>query len=132
MVACDGAAGTAQTIAAKRAHPFQEQIRQLANSIACFGVIAPIIADDRGRIVAGHARAEAAKLLGLNRVPVIRLSHLNDKQLRAYMLADNKLAEKAGWNRELLSIELEELQFTLQRLASILVLRDLSLVKSTN
>ena len=78
-----------------------------------FGVINPLIVDDRGRIAAGHARAEAAKLLGLRQVPVIRLSHLSETEIRAYLLADNKLAEKAGWDRELLAIELEELQIAL-------------------
>jgi DNA modification methylase len=78
-----------------------------------FGVINPLIADDRGRIVAGHARAEAAKLIGLTLVPVIRLSHLNEVEIRAYMLADNKLAEKAGWDREMLAIEFRELQIAL-------------------
>jgi hypothetical protein len=78
-----------------------------------FGVINPLVADDHGRIVAGHARAEAAKLLGVKQVPVIRLSHLNETEIRAYMLADNKLAEKAGWDREMLAVELEELQIAL-------------------
>jgi ParB-like chromosome segregation protein Spo0J len=75
----------------------KKQIRQIADSIERFGVISPIIADDRGRIVAGHARVEAAKLIGLKHVPVIRVSHLSETEIRAYMLADNKLAEKAGW-----------------------------------
>src|SRR3984893_152120 len=79
----------------------KKQIRQIADSIERFGVISPIVADDRGRIVAGHARAEAAKLIGLKHVPVIRLSHLNETEIRAYVLADNKLAEKAGWDREI-------------------------------
>jgi DNA modification methylase len=91
----------------------KKQIQQIAESMVRFGVINPIIADDRGRIVAGHARAEAAKLLGLQRIPVIRVSHLNETEIRAYMLADNKLAEKAGWDREMLAVELEELQTTL-------------------
>ena len=78
-----------------------------------FGVINPIVVDDRGRIVAGHARAEAAKLLGLKHVPVIRLSHLNETEIRAYMLADNKLVENAGWDREILVVELGELQIAL-------------------
>ena len=91
----------------------KKQIRQISDSIERFGVINPLIADDHGRIVAGHARAEAAKLLGLKRVPVIRLSHLNEAEIRAYMLADNKLAEKAGWDREILVLELEELQIAL-------------------
>jgi DNA modification methylase len=91
----------------------KKQIRQIANSIERFGVISPIIADDRGRIVAGHARLEAAKLIGLKHVPVIRVSHLSETEIRAYMLADNKLAEKAGWDREILAMELEELQIAL-------------------
>jgi DNA modification methylase len=91
----------------------KKQIRQIADSIERFGVISPIIADDRGRIVAGHARAEAAKLLGLKHIPVIRLAHLSETEIRAYMLADNKLAEKAGWDREILATELGELQIAL-------------------
>jgi ParB-like chromosome segregation protein Spo0J len=87
----------------------KKQIRQIAASIERFGVINPLVADDHGRIVAGHARAEAAKLLGLKHVPVIRLSHLSETEIRAYILADNKLAEKAGWDRELLTIEICEL-----------------------
>jgi DNA modification methylase len=91
----------------------KKQVRQIAESMMRFGVTNPLIADDHGRIVAGHARAEAAKLLGLKQIPVIRLSHLNETEIRAYMLADNKLAEKAGWNREMLAVELEELQIAL-------------------
>jgi len=91
----------------------KKQIRAIADSMSRFGVINPIIADEHGCIVAGHARAEAAKLLGLRRVPVIRVSHLSEAEIRAYMLADNKLAEKAGWDRELLAIEFEELQMAL-------------------
>jgi ParB-like chromosome segregation protein Spo0J len=78
-----------------------------------FGVVNPAIVDHSDRIVAGHARAEAAKMLDLKQIPVIRLSHLNETEIRAYMLADNKLAEKAGWDREKLAIELEELQIAL-------------------
>jgi DNA modification methylase len=91
----------------------KKQIRQLADSMDRFGVINPIVVDDRGRIVAGHARAEAANLLGLKHVPVIRLEHLNETEIRAYMLADNKLAEKAGWDREILAVEFGELQIAL-------------------
>ena len=57
------------------------------------------------RIIAGHGRVEAAKLLGIDAVPTVRLSHLSEADRRAYVLADNKLAEKAGWDRELLAIE---------------------------
>ncbi len=91
----------------------KKQVRQIAESMMRFGVTNPLIADDHGRIVAGHARAEAAKFLGLKQIPVIPLSHLNETEIRAYMLADNKLAEKAGWSREMLAVELEELQIAL-------------------
>src|SRR5690242_10012248 len=66
----------------------RKQIGQIAKSLKRFGVINPLVADDSGLIIAGHARAEAAKLIGLTRVPVIRLSHLNEAEVRAYMLAD--------------------------------------------
>jgi len=91
----------------------KKQIRQIADSIARFGLISPLIVDDRGQIIAGHARAEAAKLLQLKLIPVIKASHLNELEIRAYMLADNKLAEKSGWDRELLAAELGELQLAL-------------------
>jgi ParB-like chromosome segregation protein Spo0J len=91
----------------------KEQLRQIADSIERLGFNNPIIADNRGRIVAGHARAEAAKLIDLKHVPVIQLSHLSETKIRAYILADNKLAEKAGWDREILASELEELQIAL-------------------
>ena len=90
-----------------------KQVREIANSIVQFGFINPVIVDQRGRIVAGHGRVAAAKLLGLKRIPVVRLSHLSEVQLRAYLLADNKLAEKAGWDRKILAIELAELQIAL-------------------
>jgi len=89
------------------------QIQGIANSMMRFGVMNPVIADDRLTVVAGWARCKAAWLLGLRRIPVIRVSHLSETELRAYMLADNKLAEKAGWDRELLAVELEELQVAL-------------------
>jgi hypothetical protein len=91
-----------------RTHP-RKQIQMLAESIRRFGAINPVIIDAQGRLVAGHARHEAAKLLGLTRIPAIRLSHLSPAELRAYALADNKLAEKAGWDRPLLAIEIEQL-----------------------
>lgn len=91
----------------------REQIRRIADSILKLGFINPVVVDRGRRIVAGHGRFEAAKLLGLNLVPVICVEHLSDAQLRAYSLADNKLAERAGWDRETLAIELEELQVLL-------------------
>jgi DNA modification methylase len=91
----------------------KKQIREIAKAIARFGFMSPVVVDERGQIAAGHARAEAAKLLNLARIPVIRVTHLNELEIRAYALADNKLASKAGWDRELLAIELGELQFAL-------------------
>jgi DNA modification methylase len=85
------------------------QIRQIADSIARFGFNSPVLIDDEGQIVAGHGRVAAAKQLGLNAVPARRLSHLSEAEKRAYVLADNKLAEKAGWDRETLAIELQGL-----------------------
>jgi DNA modification methylase len=94
----------------------KKQIAQIADSIRKFGVINPIVVDANNQIVAGHARKEAAGLLGIKKVPVIRASHLSDVEIRAYMLADNKLAEKAGWDREILAVELAELQIKLPEL----------------
>jgi DNA modification methylase len=91
----------------------EAQIDLLANSILHFGVIRPVVIDDRNRIVAGHGVAEAVKKIGLKRLPIIRVSHLSEAQLRAYALADNQLATKSGWDRELLQIELGELEVVL-------------------
>jgi DNA modification methylase len=87
----------------------KKQIQQIAASIGTFGFTNPILIDDAGGIIAGHGRVEAAKLLGLAAVPTIRLSHLNETQKRAYVLADNRLGELAGWDQSLLAIELQHL-----------------------
>ena len=87
----------------------RKQIRQIANSIERFGFTNPVLIDDQNGIIAGHARVEAAKLLGLSGIPALRLSHLSAAERRAYIIADNKLAQKAGWNREILAIELQGL-----------------------
>jgi DNA modification methylase len=91
----------------------KNQIQQIAQSIARFGFINPIIIDDHRRIIAGHGRSEAARLLGLTQVPVLRVSHLTETELRAYTLADNKITQNAGWDRGLLAVELQELQISL-------------------
>lgn len=83
------------------------QIRQIARSIEEFGFNCPILIDKDDQIVAGHGRFEAARELGLARVPTIRLEHLTEAQARAFMLADNRLAERSTWDRELLGKELE-------------------------
>jgi ParB-like chromosome segregation protein Spo0J len=85
------------------------QISQIAGSIREFGFTNPILIDADNGIIAGHGRVMAANKLGLDTVPCIRLDHLNDNQRRAYIIADNKLALNAGWDDEMLSLELEEL-----------------------
>jgi DNA modification methylase len=87
----------------------KKQIRQIADSIRRFGFTNPVLIGEDGSIIAGHGRVEAAKLLGLDSVPTVRLAHLNAAQRRAYLLADNKLALNAGWDRALLAIELQGL-----------------------
>lgn len=95
-----------------------KQIRQIARSISLFGFNNPILVDGEGMIVAGHGRVTAALELGIASVPTVLLEHLSPAQKRAYILADNKLAEKAGWDKSILQIELQglaaaELEFDL-------------------
>lgn len=85
------------------------QVRQIAVSIERFGFTNPILVDDEGMILAGHGRLAAAKQLGMDTVPVLRLSHLSPAERRAYVLADNKLALNAGWDRDVLASELQGL-----------------------
>jgi len=87
----------------------KKQVRQIADSIQRFGFTNPVLVSDNGEIIAGHGRVEAAKLLGLEQVPTLRLSHLSETERRAYVLADNKLALNAGWDQEILAIELQTL-----------------------
>src|SRR5829696_9087758 len=87
----------------------KKQIRQIATSIERFGFTNPVLISDDNEIIAGHGRVEAAKLLSMKEVPTVRLSHLNEAQRRAYVLADNKLALNAGWDRDMLAIELQAL-----------------------
>ena len=87
----------------------KRQIRQIADSIKAFGFTNPILTDANGRIIAGHGRVEAAKLLRIKEVPTIRLENLTEDQVRAYILADNRLAELAGWDNSILAIELQHL-----------------------
>jgi DNA modification methylase len=87
----------------------KKQLRQIADSIERFGFTNPVLIDDDNMIIAGHGRVEAAKLIGMSKVPVRRLSHLSKDEVRAYILADNKLAENAGWDKDLLAIEFQAL-----------------------
>ena len=86
-----------------------EQVMQVASSIKEFGFTNPILIDDDGGIIAGHGRLMAAKKLGLDEVPCIRLGHLSEAQRKAYVIADNKLALNSGWDNDLLKIELMQL-----------------------
>jgi ParB-like chromosome segregation protein Spo0J len=92
-----------------RTHSF-EQVAQIAASMVEFGFTNPVLIDKHGTIVAGHGRVEAARSLGLEDVPCIRLEHLTEDQVRAYCLADNKLALNAGWNMDALAAELKGLE----------------------
>ena len=85
------------------------QIQEIARSIERFGFNNPVLIDERNQIIAGHGRVEAAKLLGRERVPTLRIGHLSDQDKRAFIIADNRLAEKAGWDPEILAIELQGL-----------------------
>src|SRR5205823_6069987 len=79
-----------------RAHS-KKQIAQIANAIRRFGFTNPILVDDANGIIAGHGRVEGAKAVGLDQVPTVRLSAMSEAEIRAYVIADNRLAENAGW-----------------------------------
>src|SRR3954449_1901282 len=85
------------------------QVAEIAGSIRAFGFINPILAGNNGDVVAGHGRLAAARLLGLTQVPVIPLHGLTETQCRQLMLADNRIALNAGWDNEMLNLELQEL-----------------------
>lgn len=87
-----------------------EQVAEIAGSIKAFGFTNPILIDDKDSIIAGHGRLLAAQRLGIKDVPCIRLSHLTEAQKKAYVIADNKLALNAGWDFDMLKIELGDLK----------------------
>ena len=88
----------------------ESQIAQIANSIIEFGFTNPVLIDGDKGIIAGHGRLMAAKKLNLSQIPVVILDHLSEAQKRAYIIADNKLAENAGWDEEILANELQDLK----------------------
>lgn len=88
------------------------QVSQLAASIKEFGFNNPVAIDADGMILCGHGRVMAAQKLGLTEVPTVCLSHLSSTQKKAYILADNKLALNAGWDNDMLKVELEDLKFS--------------------
>ena len=87
----------------------KRQIHQIADSIRAFGFTNPVLLDKANVVVAGHGRVAAAKLLSMSELPTIQLDNLSPEQIRAYIIADNRLAEKAGWDRSILAIELQNL-----------------------
>jgi ParB-like chromosome segregation protein Spo0J len=91
-----------------RTHP-KRQIDQIRASIEAFGFTNPILADPEGHIIAGHGRLMAARAMGLAEVPVITLTGLSETQKRTLRIADNKIALNAGWDLEILQLELGEL-----------------------
>lgn len=88
----------------------EEQVAQIAASIKEFGFTNPVLIDQENQIIAGHGRVMAARKLKLKDVPCLRLSHLTESQKRAYVIADNKLALNAGWDDEMLALEIKDLQ----------------------
>jgi len=88
----------------------RKQIKQIAAAIAKFGFTNPVLIDEDGEIIAGHGRVKAAEHLGLSEIPTVQIGHLNRTQKRALRLADNRLAENAGWDMEILADELQALQ----------------------
>ncbi len=87
----------------------KKQIRQIADSITAFGFVVPVLVNEKGVIISGHGRYAASKLLGIRDVPAIEIQGLSEAKRRALALADNRIAEAAGWDRELLAAELPEL-----------------------
>lgn len=82
------------------------QIKQLRKSLREFGFVSPVLITAAGDVIAGHGRIEAARAEGISEIPCVLVEHLTDDQRRAYILADNRLAEAAGWDEELVSSEL--------------------------
>lgn len=87
----------------------EAQVEKIARSIKTFGFTNPLLIDENNVVLAGHGRLAAAQKLGLLQVPVIRLNHLSEKEKKAYVLADNRLAEKASWDQAQLTVELKGL-----------------------
>lgn len=113
----------------------KKQLKQIAASIERFGFTNPVLVDGDGQILAGHGRVEAAKLLGMSDVPTIPFADFTPAEVRAYVLADNKLALNAGWDQELLAIELQgliDLDFEVELTGFSLAETDLILDQSRN
>ena len=92
-----------------RTHP-PEQLEKLKASLLAFGWVSPVLIDEAGNVIAGHGRIQAAKLAGIEEAPCVLVEHLSEDQRRAYILADNRLAELSGWDQALVSEELQALR----------------------
>src|SRR3954471_11816980 len=92
-----------------RTHP-KKQLIGIGELIRNTCFTSPVLIDDKNQLLAGHARLEAAKLIGLKEIPAVQFIGLSEAQKRLLLIADNKLAEKAGWDREKLAMELPELR----------------------
>ena len=88
----------------------REQIQKLRSSLREFGFVNPVIIDKEYNVIAGHGRISAAKEEGIQQVPCVYVDYLTEAQKKAYILADNRMALDAGWDDELLAVEMEELQ----------------------
>jgi hypothetical protein len=111
------AISTLQTYSRNARTHSRRQIKKIARSIERFGFVNPVLIDENNMIIAGHGRVAAAKLLGWSDVPTLGVEHLNEAEKRAYIIADNRLAKEAGWNQEMLAIELQgliELDFSIE------------------
>lgn len=91
-------------------HP-EKQLRLLEKSIEEFGFLTPCLIDENNNIIAGHGRTEAAAALGMEKVPCVRVEGLTEEQRKAYVIADNKLTEMGGWDKEMVAAELSLLDF---------------------
>ena len=88
----------------------KEQILKLRSSLREFGFVSPMIIDKDYNVLCGHGRLEAAKAEGMTKVPCVFVEHMTEAQKKAFILADNRMALDAGWDEELLAVEMEELQ----------------------
>lgn len=88
----------------------ETNVNVIAGSIKAFGFNAPVLIDSENGIIAGHGRVLAARKLGIKQVPCIELDGMTDAEKRAYILADNKIAEKSAWDNEMLGAEIEDLK----------------------
>lgn len=87
----------------------KQQIKKIADSIKQFGFISPCIIDGENNLIAGHGRVEGARILGMKQVPCVRVEHLSEQEKRAYILADNRLAELSDWDMHIVELELSDL-----------------------